>query len=203
MNNVNLHYLDLGIKAEYLTADLITAYHAPIRHYHTLVHALQVATVAKQLMIMSEATCDYERVMDVYLAGLWHDAIYTPGSPKNEEASAGLFSIHYPGRENVARLISKTTVVDHLSEEPVDIQLACLLDADLLSLSAPAYTFMQNNENILREVGGGNHAMSSSFLMRFVDKKSIYRTPHCIEHHEGAARRNIRSYHYSSTQGKW
>lgn len=203
MNNTDLHHLPLDIKAEYLTAELITAYHAPIRHYHTLVHALQVATVAKQLMIMSEAACDYERVMDVYLAGLWHDAIYTPGNPNNELASAGLFSSHYPGRENVARLISKTTIADHLIEKPVDIQLACLLDADVLSLSAPFEKFMENNENILREIGGGNHAMSSAFLMQFVNKKSIYRTPHCIEHHEEAARRNIRSYHYSSTQGNW
>jgi predicted metal-dependent HD superfamily phosphohydrolase len=199
MNNINLHYLDLDIKAEYLTADLITAYHAPIRHYHTLVHALQVATVAKQLMIMSETTCDYGRVMDVYMAGLWHDAIYRPGSPENEVASAGWFSAHYPGRKNVARLISKTTIADHLGEEPVDIQLACLLDADVLSLSAPFDKFMENNTNIIKE-SGGNHVISSSFLMRFVDKKSIYRTPYCIEHHEEAARCNIKRYYNQSHQ---
>lgn len=35
MNNTDLHDLALDIKAEYLTADLITAYHAPIRHHHT------------------------------------------------------------------------------------------------------------------------------------------------------------------------
>lgn len=202
MNNTDLQHLPIDIKAAYLTAELIAAYHAPIRHYHTLVHALQVATVAKQLMIVNEVTCDYERVMEVYLAGLWHDAVYTPGSPDNELASAGLFSAYYPGRENVARLISRTTIQYHLSEDPVDIQLACLLDADLLSLSAPFDKFMENNENLIKE-SGGNHSMGSLFLMKFVDKKSIYRTPYCIEHHEEAARRNIRLYHHNSTQGKW
>lgn len=196
MNNIHLHDLLLDIKAEYLTADLITAYHKPIRHYHTLVHALQVATVAKQLMIVSVNAGSISS-MDVYLAGLWHDAIYTPGSPDNELASAGLFSAYHSGRENVARLISRTTIQYHLSEDPVDIQLACLLDADLLSLSAPFDKFMENNEGIIKE-SGSSHATSSSFLMKFVDKKSIYRTPYCIEHHEKTARDNIQMYFHHS-----
>ena len=189
-----LNKLELGINPQFVTAELIKAYCSSPRSYHTLLHALQVATLGKYLMVIEDSECDYNKIMDVYLAGLWHDAVYTVGNPNNETASAGLFSCYYPTNTNVARLISKTTIVDHLSEEPVDIQLACLLDADLASLSVPFDEFMLHNSHISTEQEC-YHSLSSTFLLKFLDKKSIYRTKYCQEHHEAAARKNIQEYY--------
>jgi predicted metal-dependent HD superfamily phosphohydrolase len=189
-----LNKLELDINPQFVTAELIKAYCSSPRSYRTLLHALQVATLGKYLMVIEDRECDYNKIMDVYLAGLWHDAVYTVGNPNNETASAGLFSCHYPANTNVARLISKTTIADHLSEEPADIQLACLLDADLASLSVPFDEFMLNNSNICTEQEC-THSQSSTFLLKFLDKKSIYRTRYCQEHHEAIARKNIKEYY--------
>lgn len=189
-----LNRLELDINPQFVTANLIKAYCSSPRSYHTLLRAIQVATVGRYLMVIEDRECDYNKIMDVYLAGLWHDAVYAVGNPDNETASAGLFSLNYPDRNNVARLISKTTIADHLSEEPVDIQLACLLDADLISLSAPFDEFMLNNSNICTEQEC-THSQSSTFLLKFLDKKSIYRTKYCQEHREAIARKNIQEYY--------
>jgi predicted metal-dependent HD superfamily phosphohydrolase len=189
-----LNKLELDINPQFVTAELIKAYCSSPRSYHTLLHALQVATLGKYLMVIEDSECDYNKIMDVYLAGLWHDAVYIPGNPNNESASAVLFSLHYPDRNNVARLISKTTIADHLSEEPVDIQLACLLDADLASLSVPFDEFMLNNSNICTEQNC-THSQTSTFLLKFLDKKSIYRTKCCQYFLEQTARKNIQEYY--------
>lgn len=199
----NLHSMPLDIKSEYLTQTLIEAYHSPIRHYHTLLHAMRVATVAKELLIISESDCNYQRLMDVYLAGLWHDAVYDFGSKTNEEHSAILFNSHYPDNSNVARLINGTTVAHHLSDESVDIQMACLLDADLLSLSLPFVDFIKTQRLIRDESKSTLTAPTQSeFLMKFLDKSSIYHTEYCKIHHEAAARENIKSFQEYCTHGK-
>lgn len=199
----NLHSMPLDIKSEYLTQALIEAYHSPIRHYHTLLHALRVATVAKELLIISESDCNYQRLMDTYLAGLWHDAVYDVASKSNEKYSAILFNSHYPYNSNVARLINGTTVAHHLSEQPVDIQMACLLDADLLSLSLPFVDFIKTQQLIREESKSTSRdgskptltrSAQSEFLMKFLDKSSIYHTEYCQAHHEAIARENIKSF---------
>ena len=189
-----LNRLELDINPQFVNANLIKAYCSSPRSYHTLLHAIQVATVGKYLMVIEDRECDYRKIMSVYLAGLWHDAIYTVGNPNNESASAGLFSLYYPDRSNVARLISKTTIADHLSSEAVDVQLACLLDADLISLSAPFDEFMLNNSNICTEQEC-THSQSSTFLLKFLQKKNIYRTKYCQKYHEHIARKNIQEYY--------
>lgn len=193
LKQLDLHEC-IVVDPRHVNAALITTYHTPVRHYHTLVHALSVATAARRLMLITDRKTDYERIMDVYLAGLWHDAVYNVGSKDNESASAGMFSLFYPGRENVARLISSTTITDHLSEEPVDVQLACLLDADLLSLSNDFDSFMRSNHGICVE-GELTRRAHSAFLMRFLSKRSIYRTAYMKEHYEQVARENISRYY--------
>jgi predicted metal-dependent HD superfamily phosphohydrolase len=193
LKQLDLHEC-IAVDPKYVNAALITAYNTSVRCYHTLSHALNVATAARRLMLIEDGQMDYERIMDVYLAGLWHDAVYETGRQDNEFSSAYMFSLHYPDRKNVARLITRTTIADHLSNDEVDIQLACLLDADLLSLSNKFELFMRNNRNINLELGT-TPEMGSSFLMKFLDKKSIYRTGYMKKHYEQIARENITAYY--------
>lgn len=183
----------LFIVQEYLTADLITYYNSSVRAYHTLLHALQVAMIAKDLLIKHDHTPSYKNIMDVYLAGLWHDAVYVPGSPVNEAVSATALLWFYPDRHESAEMIRQTTVQHHLGDDEYPIELCCLLDADLDSLSLDYETFVRNNDLIQLE--SKTTALESAvFLNRFLEKKSIYRTEHYKNTREHIARSNIQRY---------
>jgi predicted metal-dependent HD superfamily phosphohydrolase len=183
----------LFIIQEYLTADLITFYNSSVRTYHTLLHALQVAMIAKDLLIKHDHTPSYKNIMDVYIAGLWHDAVYVAGSVVNETESATALLKFYPDRHESAEMIRRTTVQHHLSDDDYPIELCCLLDADLDSLSSDYETFVQNNYLIQLELKT-TPLESAVFLNKFLEKKSIYRTEEYKKSREQIAQSNIQRF---------
>ena len=147
-------------------------YSTPNRWYHTYEHAIAVAHDAQffaKTLELNEAS-----QQQCYVAGIWHDAVYVWGNKDNEEKSAqALLSIH-PNQEVAAELIRHTTLEDHLSDTATvdtDPKLACLLDADLRSMSLDYTVFCIHQLNIAKEAGNTcvtkDHAR---FLLQFFRK---------------------------------
>lgn len=172
------------------------------REYHTFAHGLNVATDCNRFEPESDA---------LWLAGLFHDAVYIAGSEHNEEMSAEALinnarefrwignDIEWADVETAADLIRKTTINDHMSPRPVtDPLLATLLDCDLEPLRTLYFQdFVTNQKNILSEnfldpLDRKNLALSAAFLKKLYESRQwIYHTDYCRASWEYTARRNI------------
>jgi predicted metal-dependent HD superfamily phosphohydrolase len=113
-----------------------SAYDAPGRHYHTWEHVLDCIDHLRGV------SCENPRV--VFLALLFHDAVYVAGRSDNEELSAHLAhdalstvkSITQPELNEIERLILVTK--DHRARVGLATpDEAMLLDIDLSILAAP------------------------------------------------------------------
>ena len=164
------------------------------RKYHTYAHCTRVANFASDYAINTKGMEQYANVL--YVAGIWHDAVYIPGRSDNEEMSAQALLALHPQMTYEADLIRKTTINDHLSDAVThesDPILSILLDADLISLSDPWETFVQHQRDILEENGVSVNFLnrSAEFLTKFLCKEHIYRVPDIRLVYEKTARENI------------
>ena len=123
------------------------AYDTPGRHYHTWQHVLDCITHLRA------ASCENPRV--VFLALLFHDAVYVAGRVDNEKLSArmahdalsGLSSISPPELAEIERLIIVTK--DHHARLGIAAHdEATLLDIDLSILAAPRDRYAQYAKQI-------------------------------------------------------
>lgn len=176
-------------------------YDTPHRFYHTHRHAVDVAYAAMHISRHMRFTVDErmehlpERVADIlWVAGMWHDAIYVVGAPDNEELSAIALLSHYPEMVVAADLIKKTTIADHFDESITweeNPMLCCLLDADIRSLSYSYDRFVAAQLEIAAENGMCEIKPAHvDFLKRFLAKDRIYRAP-MSDTKEENARENI------------
>lgn len=176
-------------------------YDTPHRFYHTHRHAVDVAYAAMHISRHMRFTVDErmehlpERVADIlWVAGMWHDAIYVVGAPDNEELSAIALLSHYPEMVVAADLIKKTTIADHFDESITweeNPMLCCLLDADIRSLSYSYDRFVAAQLEIAAEHGVCEITIAHvDFLKRFLAKNRIYRAP-MSDTKEENARENI------------
>ena len=107
---------------------LIAAYTAPGRHYHNLAHIKDCLAALARVDGLSEA--EYDTLSE---AIWWHDVVYDPTRPDNEELSAQLAEAHVGPdiAHEVSRLIrlTKTHAVesgDRLGAILVSIDLSIL-----------------------------------------------------------------------------
>lgn len=168
------------------------------RKYHTYEHAFRVATFATDYVKDTELE---NHIWSLWVAGIWHDAVYEIGRTDNEEMSAQALLVLHPNMPIEADMVRRTTVADHLSDSITfenDAPQAILLDADLISLSDPYDTFIKNQILILEENGleptPTNLRKSAEFLQKFLSKKSIYRAPKVVLEYEDSARENISKF---------
>ena len=115
--------------------DLLERWSEPHRHYHTLDH------LAFMLKVIDEHASCADDPLAVRLAAWFHDAIYEPFTPDNEERSAALavrvlsdLGVAADRVAEVARLIRLTA--GHAVAEG-DRNGALLADADLAILASP------------------------------------------------------------------
>ena len=110
--------------------DLIAAYAAPNRHYHNLAH---IEDCLDQLAGIDGLSAAEREILTEAI--WWHDVVYDPTRPDNEELSAQLAEQHVAAhlRDEVGRLIrlTKTHQV-----EPTDRLGAILISIDLSILAA-------------------------------------------------------------------
>ncbi len=176
---------------------LLGRYREPHRRYHTADH---IATMLNALHEIT-AHCSPEAVPRdpeaVVLAMLFHDAVYDPAAPGNEEASAVLagrcadelgWAPYRCG--HVERLVMATA--GHTADDP---DSAALIDADLAVLAAgpsaySAYALAVREE--YHHVGDEHWAAGRAVVLRgFLAREHVFCTEYMRMHADQRARANM------------
>lgn len=130
-----------------LAQELAAAYGEPHRAYHNATH------IAELLGWFDRVSDDlgWRQPKEIYVAMVFHDAIYEPGAKDNESRSAQWARAAELDVEadRVVSLIELTAW--HGSVSSVDAEAALFLDADMAILGAPPAQFDAYNAAIARE----------------------------------------------------
>jgi predicted metal-dependent HD superfamily phosphohydrolase len=135
---------------------LVEAYATPARAYHDMDH---VREVLRHYAAVADGP-GWSDPVAVYLAVLYHDAIYVPGRGDNEVHSAVLAREHLArwlpavDAERVARLIELTARHGRLEPADVDRDEALFLDCDMAILAASPEAFAAYDRAIAAEYRG-------------------------------------------------
>ncbi|MGY2002019.1 HD domain-containing protein [Blastococcus sp. SYSU DS1024] len=172
-------------------AAVVAAWSEPHRRYHDLAHLAAVLGLVERL------SADVPDPAAVALAAWYHDVVYDPLRPDNEQVSAeraraGLRGLVPDERvEEVARLVLLTAGHD---PEPGDANGAALCDADLAVLAAPPAAYAGYASAVRAEYG---HLSDEEFtagriavLERLLGLRRLYRLPAAAEW-EPLARANL------------
>jgi predicted metal-dependent HD superfamily phosphohydrolase len=172
---------------------VLAAWGEPARRYHDLGH------LHYGLARLDEAPApDAER--DLVEAALWyHDVVYDPHAPDNEERSAawatgalGALGIPRAVVEEVARLVLLTRH-DRPASDPAG-QLLC--DVDLSILGAAPHEFDAYDRAIREEYAWvpeeAYRAARREVLRNLLGRQPLYRTEYFRRRYEDAARANLR-----------
>ncbi|WP_234347360.1 HD domain-containing protein [Streptomyces specialis] len=169
--------------------ELLARWGEPHRRYHTVAHLRAVLARLDEL-----AGCAADETA-VGLAAWFHDAVYDPSAPDNEERSARLAErLLPPGprRDEVARLVRLTTTHDPADD---DANGAALCDADLAVLAAPPARYAAYAAEIRQEYGFVSdedfRTGRAAVLRRLLALPHLFRTPHGRAHWEATARFNL------------
>ncbi|XXZ16127.1 hypothetical protein WMF18_16060 [Sorangium sp. So ce315] len=177
-----------------------TAYGEPGRAYHNLDHVRDV------LARVGEIARDvgWRRPREVFLAALFHDAVYEPGRHDNEARSAEL------AREAIARwlpdeqidaglverLILLTARHGALAPADVDGEEALFLDCDMAILGSDPAAFDAYDRGIAAEYSAVPPELYAAGRRRFFEKllaaERIFLSPYFRARLEERARDNLR-----------
>jgi predicted metal-dependent HD superfamily phosphohydrolase len=170
--------------------DLIARWSEPHRRYHTVDHLTRMLDVVDAYA--SHATDPTA----VRLACWFHDAIYDPTRPDNEERSAELAAsmlgaLGVPAYE-VLRLIRLTSIHE---VSPGDRNGELIADADLAILANEPHVYADYARQVRDEYSFVPDADfrpgRTAILRRFLDRPAIYRMPITHARWEAQARANI------------
>ena len=170
--------------------ELIERYQEPHRRWHTLGHVFQ----------MQEILCALTREGDAVLncACWFHDAVYVPGRPDNEELSAEL------AREALGSLAEAEFVEQvvkcilaterHVQHEDLETRVGRFIDADLAILASPAEEYDFYRAAIRAEYeqveDAQFYAGRASFLRAYLKRERLF-SGNAPGSWEGKARRNM------------
>ena len=183
-----------------MRAELEAAYQTPPRAYHNIQHVHEV-TVHYQRVA---ASVGWQSPKEIYLAVLYHDAIYLAGRKDNEARSAELAVVavtKYLTNELVDTfkltcLIELTAKHGHLHSENLDQDAKHFLDCDMAILGSDAAQFHAYDKAIASEYRGKLPGWMFQFYRRkflksLLDSPRIYLSDVFFESHEANARMNI------------
>lgn len=171
---------------------LSAAYAGPARFYHTADHI-------RDCLGQFDWSQDLAYQPDEVEAAIWfHDVVYLPGAPDNEDRSVELADsilsqagVPKASRRRIGELVLATK---HLaaSADP-DTQLLCDIDLSILGREEPA--FDEFERRIRREYAGVSEQRyrsgRSSVLESFLRRPAIYQTKRFSDRYEDQARRNL------------
>ncbi|WP_313207339.1 hypothetical protein [Stenotrophomonas sp.] len=134
------------------------AYATPPRAYHHFGHVRAVLQHCQDVA----AGPGWQQPAEVYLAVLYHDAIYQAGRKDNEARSAELARraiAHAPelsgiDAARVEQLILLTAHHGELGPDDVDAEAALFLDCDMAILAAPEAVFAAYDRGVAEEYQG-------------------------------------------------
>jgi predicted metal-dependent HD superfamily phosphohydrolase len=172
------------------------SYETPGRHYHTWEHVLECFA---KLRLFS---CASPR--NVFLALLFHDAVYVPGRPDNEQESAALAAATLesystvPAQDVAAvrRMIMATS--EHRAADWMDEDVRIVLDIDMSILGAEPARYRRYVQDVRLEFASRlpdlrRYRMGRlRFLQGLGLRARLFATPLGIERWEARARENIR-----------
>src|SRR5688572_22975726 len=184
-----------------MRAALESAYADPPRAYHDFGHVLEVLGHCDTV----DSGPGWMRPDEVFLAILYHDAIYEPGRKDNEARSAVLareaiarwLPDHGIDVDRVASLIEATARHGGLKPDSVDREAALFLDCDMAILGSDAERFDAYDRGIAREYRGRVPGWlfqfnRRRFLKALLEMPRIFLSPFFHARLDEAARANLR-----------
>jgi len=178
----------LGL-ADGLFGRLAAAYGELHRHYHTLVHIVE-------MLDCLDRSRDLAVNLDALMLAVWfHDVAYDSKAARgaNEAASADLLSALCPVEAAPAARAMVLHSAHHGTTDDPDTRLFC--DLDLYRLAGPLETFLRHGEDVRREYAWvDDRAWASgraAFMAALLQRPAIYQTAYWRDRLEGEARRNI------------
>lgn len=170
---------------------LAAAYAEPQRAYHTATHIHDV-------LHWFDAVCDevgWREPKDVYVAVLFHDAVYDPARHDNEARSAQLARALVGASDFAVELILLTAKHGALDPASVDHDAAHFLDSDTAILGASAAVFDDYDAAIRAEYRhvpeAAYRAGRAAFLRSMLARERIYFSSFFHERLDIRARDNL------------
>lgn len=183
-----------------MRAELEAAYQTPPRAYHNIQHVHEVTAHYRNVA----ASVGWKHPKEVYLAVLYHDAIYQAGRKDNEVRSAEMAVAaveKYLGDESIdiamlSNLIQLTASHGHLQTASLDNDSKHFLDCDMAILGADSAQFLAYDKAIACEYRGKLPGWlfqfyRRKFLKNLLDSPRIYLSEFFHELYEAKARTNI------------
>ena len=181
-------------------AELEAAYKTPPRAYHNIQHVHEVTVHYHKVA----ASVGWQSPKEIYLAVLYHDAIYLAGRKDNEARSAELAVVavtkyltnEFINTFKLTRLIELTAKHGHLHSQTLDQDTKHFLDCDMAILGSDAAQFHAYDKAIASEYRGKLPGWMFQFYRRkflksLLDSPRIYLSDVFFESHEANARMNI------------
>lgn len=181
-------------------ATIEAAYATPPRAYHHFGHVQDVLDDYHDVA----ATDGWRQPDEVYLAVLFHDAIYVAGAADNEARSAALaralVADHLPDHgldvDTVARLIELTARHGKLDGNDLDDDARCFLDCDMAILAASPARYDAYEAAIAIEYAAVPaplfRAGRAAFLAGLLARPRIFLSDRFHASHDAPARANLR-----------
>ncbi len=192
-------YVPLEVPAV-MWAELEAAYQKPPRAYHNIQHVHEVAAHYEKVA----AAIGWQYPKEVYLAVLYHDAIYQAGRKDNEARSAELAAeavAKYLSAASIdtamlVNLIELTARLGHLHSQMLGDDSKLFLDCDMAIFGSEPDQFLAYDKAIASEYRGKLPGWMFQFLRRkflkeLLDMPRIYLSDFFYESHEAKARLNI------------
>ncbi|MEM9683442.1 MAG: hypothetical protein AAF942_09265 [Pseudomonadota bacterium] len=192
MEQARRHWRPLGKRlglGDAVFERLAAAYGEPHRHYHNLVHVVEMLDCLEEA---GHLAVDRDAVE---LAIWFHDVIYDSDAPHgaNERDSAALLDelCPVPAAKPAHGMILQS--IHHGPSADPDTQLFC--DLDLYRLSGPLDTFLKHGADVRREYASVSDedwaAGRAKFFAGMAKRPEIYQTAFWRERLEGQARANL------------
>lgn len=182
---------DVGSK---IADSLLSFYAESERFYHTFHHIEFCLGLLDQVKGQS-ADAD-----SIELAIWFHDAVYNFPLVENEKLSAEYFmevSEGYLSKEQRQKIYGLVIVTDHKTK-PTDTDQKILVDIDLSSFGLPWQRFIDDGENVRRELSYLNeddfYRQQIGFMKQLTAAENFYKTPWFQDQFEATARANIGEY---------
>ncbi len=125
--------------------EVLQNYEEPHRFYHTTKHLLEVLTHLEKYEVLKDD--------ELFLATVYHDAVYNPQANDNEEQSANLFLQHAKQTNLIQQQIKtiEQLILDTKSHIPSSEKSKLLMDADLDILNQPLSKLIEYEHQIFKE----------------------------------------------------
>jgi predicted metal-dependent HD superfamily phosphohydrolase len=168
---------------------LFAAYDKTTRHYHGIHHIAAMLDALKAANQLTKAN---------YLAAWFHDAVYKPGMPDNEEKSADW------ARDALAKVGINTPIIDTIYARIIatkehktlgNIEGDSFLDADMAILGTSTDTYVRYTANVRKEFAFVPDELfakgRSDFIRITLNMQRIFHTEYFHDRYETQARTNL------------